>query len=100
MRLPTFYEQNLIPNWGIKKILSYLPELNVEVKPSRLLSLTFLTEGCATLAPGYLHRQAMCTAFQAGCLPPQRLFTPLSFGEGLGVRLRYDSYFIFISIYS
>ena len=43
---------------AISTIYIFLPELNVEVKPSRLLSFTFLTEGCAALAPGYLHRQA------------------------------------------
>ena len=31
-----------------------------------IISMLFPTEGCAALAPGYLHRQAMCTAFQAG----------------------------------
>ena len=30
-----------------------------------IISMLFSTEGCAALAPGYLHRQAMCIAFQA-----------------------------------
>ncbi len=38
--------------------------VNVEVKPSRLYLIAFLTEGCAALAPGYLHRQA-----DVYCLP-------------------------------
>ena len=32
--------------------------------------LLFSTEGYAALAPGYLHRQAMCIAFQASLSCP------------------------------
>ena len=44
---------------SIMHTYNHLPELNAEVKPSRLLSKS-LSLPRATLAPGYLHRTGRC----------------------------------------